>query len=121
MGAILLSLVISLIYMVLPVNGQTKPPEKKIRFIAPLPKGQVYLKPDVVKLPLDDYVNIKGAKFTVNTNDPKNIEPNVALVKKQTLPSGLLTNCDQLIRAKPGVMVMVCNERYFVKMDIDLS
>ena len=92
---------------------------KTIIFSADLPQNYMLMKGDSVKIPLNEYVNFKGAQFSVNGSNQSYIQNMVSSGSTLALPGGtLMSNCDFMTQIG-ATLLMVCNSNTFVNININ--
>jgi hypothetical protein len=88
--------------------------QRAIKFINEFPSDITLMAGDILKYPLENYVNVKGAVFTIDTNNASHIIPNVNLQATIPLAEGTtVTNCDAMV-VNGQDTYMICNGVYLV-------
>jgi hypothetical protein len=99
--------------------------QKSLNWIQEMPKDYSLNQGDIVKLVLDDFLDVKGARF--NTGEAANfptpdIIPKIfPLTKNVAMIDGNAKNCYQSYTDYSGWVYMICNTRYLVAVKVDAS
>lgn len=101
----------------LSLAGWSKSQMGNITFGLPLPTDYAVRQGDLISLPLDEYVNIKGALFSTPGQNAV-ITHKMALAKEFTFTDGRVDGCDHSISYN-GFFLMVCKDQNLVKIKID--
>jgi hypothetical protein len=92
---------------------------EEVEFYQKFPDNLSLLKGDIIKMPLNDYVKRKGAFFTSDPSDAVIFDPSIAYLKDVNLKESSATRCTQVLASGDDDILMVCNEKYFVKSKMD--
>jgi hypothetical protein len=93
-----------------------------LKLFPPFPTGYVVAKGDTIRIPLDLYVDLRGAKFTLTgLDDTKHVIPKVVPDKKIDNPvDPKFSGCDQALPlGLSGEILFVCQEKFLFKVKID--
>lgn len=101
--------------LLLDVRGQ-----KTIKFVTDFPKNYQLSKGDLINLPLDDYVNIKGSDFVIApSGSGVTVMRNLQYSSDLNLNKGSqLTACDQML-INGGDLILVCDEKWIAKVTVN--
>jgi len=96
--------------------------QSKVKWLADLPTGHILSKGDILKIPLDDYVDMKGAQFdTDNALTRPFIEQNLRQLGDLALDSYIEPiNCGNLL-VDGNDAYLICSSRYVVKVSMDTA
>src|SRR3990167_10797979 len=93
--------------------------QKTIRFVNDFPNDITLMACDVLKYPLENYVDIKGAVFTIDSGDPKHIVPSINQHAAISIDEGTnVVNCESMVENGQDTY-MICNGIYFVFIRMD--
>ena len=93
--------------------------QKNITFVNEFPSDITLMAGDILKYPLENYVDVKGATFSIDTADPKHIIPSVRLEATIQIGEGtVVNNCDSML-VNGEDTYMICNGIYFVVVRFD--
>lgn len=93
-----------------------------LKMFPPFPSGYVVAKGDTIRIPLDLYVDLRGAKFSLTgLDDTKHVIPKVVSEKKIDNPvDPKFQGCDQAMSlGLSGEFLFVCQEKFLFKVAID--
>lgn len=91
---------------------------KEVRFIMKFPENMSLIKGDVIKMPITDYVQIKGASFSTNLSNPAFVIPSINY--QQDIPlTPEADRCNLVSGYGSSQLIMVCNNKYFVRATMD--
>lgn len=91
---------------------------KEVRFIMKFPTDLNLMKGDLIKIPITDYVQVKGASFSTSLNNPNAIIPSIKYQQDVNIDS-VAQRCDQVMSHGSNQLVMVCSSKYLVKATMD--
>ena len=83
------------------------------------PTNYVLSMGDQIKVPLEDYVNYKGAEFVVNSSQTSFVVRNVNATTSLDLNQGSDVRDCSLMTQISNIMYMVCQDKFFVSVTID--
>ena len=108
----ILSCIIGIISLVLGVQGQ-----KKISWVGKMPSNFLLSKGDQVKIPISEFVSIKGAQFKTNMSQSM-ITPNLRKQREVNLEEPTTDNC-QIMRPKEPYLFAHCKDTYFSRIKMN--
>jgi len=99
-----------------------------IRWTTPLPVGYSMLAGDLVKIPIDDFVNLKGATFYISpimTPNPliNKIQPvakDVDITNLATAPQGTMSKCGLSFRVNDKIYLL-CSSRWLYRLNLNFK
>ena len=105
----ILSSIVGIICLVLEVQAQ-----KKISWVGKLPANYLLSKGDQVKIPISEFVTIKGAQFKTNYTQNM-ITPNMRKKQEVNLNEPSTDNC-QIMRPYNDYLFSLCKDIYFSRI-----
>jgi hypothetical protein len=91
---------------------------KEVRYIMKFPANMSLIKGDVIKMPITDYVQVKGASFSTSLNSQSAMKPSIEYQKDVSVDA-VAQRCGQIATHGSSQLVMVCDNKYVVRATMD--